>query len=81
MLEKAKHMKNSLTSRYSKREDIKYYTDVNLETKLWEIIEIPTRRVVQDFTFEDDATKVCHLMNRNKPFGDNPIPAFLTIRG
>ena len=74
-------MKNSLTSRYSKREDIKYYTDVNLETKLWEIIEIPTRRVVQDFTFEDDGIKVCHLMNRNKPLGDNCISAFLTIRG
>ena len=74
-------MKNSLTSRYSKREDIKYYTDVNLETKLWEIIELPTKRVVQDFTFEDDANKVCCKMNQNKPFGSQPIPAFLTIRG
>ena len=73
-------MKNSLTSRYSKREDIKYCTDVNLETKMWEIIELPTRRVVQDYTFEDDAAQACVKMNRNKPFGDNPIPAFLTIK-
>lgn len=74
-------MKNSLTSRYSRREDIKYYTDVNLETKLWEVIELPSRRVVQDYQFEEDATRVCYHLNKNKPFGEYPMPLFLTIRG
>ena len=55
MLERAKDMRNSLTSRYKKKQDIKYYTDVNLETKLWEVIELPTRRVVQACEFEEDA--------------------------
>ena len=74
-------MKNSLTSRYRKKEQIKYFTDVNLETKLWEVIELPTRRVVQDFQFEEDASRVCHALNKNKPFGENPMPAFLTVKG
>ena len=74
-------MKNSLTSRYRKKEQIKYFTDVNLETKLWEVIELPSRRVVQDFQFEEDASRVCHALNKNKPFGEHPMPAFLTMRG
>ena len=74
-------MRNSLTSRYSKKQDIKYYTDVNLETKLWEVIELPTRKVVQKFEFEEDATRVCRNINKNKPFGDRTIPNFLTARG
>ena len=74
-------MRNSLTSRYKKKEQVKYFTDVNLETKLWEVIELPTRRVVQDFQFEEDATRFCYHLNKNKPFGEYPMPAFLTMRG
>ena len=73
---KIKDMKNSLTSRYKKKEQVKYFTDVNLETKLWEVIELPTRRVVQDFQFEEDASRVCYSLNKNKPFGEHPMPAF-----
>ena len=74
-------MRNSLTSRYKKKQDIKYYTDVNLETKLWEVIELPTQRVVQSCEFEEDATRVCHHLNKHKPFGEYPLPNFLTMRG
>ena len=74
-------MRNSLTSRYKKKQDIKYYTDVNLETKLWEVIELPTRNVVQAYEFEEDATKVCNQLNKHKPFGEHPLPNFLTVRG
>ena len=81
MLERAKDMKNSLTSRYRKKEQVKYFTDINLETKLWEVIELPTRRVVQDFQFEEDASRVCYHLNKNKPFGEHPMPAFLTVKG
>tara|TARA_B100001113_G_scaffold283817_1_gene238979 strand:+ start:228 stop:452 length:225 start_codon:yes stop_codon:yes gene_type:complete len=74
-------MRNSLTSRYKKKQVIKYYTDVNLETKLWEVIELPSRRVVQDFEFEEDASRICYHLNKHKPFGEYPMPAFLTVRG
>ena len=40
-------MRNSLTSRYKKKQDIKYYHDVNLETKLWEVIELPTQMLLK----------------------------------
>ena len=49
---KTKDMKNSLTSRYRKKEQVKYFTDVNLETKLWEVIEPPTRRVCKIFNLK-----------------------------
>lgn len=74
-------MKNSLTSRYRKKEDIKYYTDVDLNTKMWEVIELPTRRVVDRYQFEEDASRVCCSLNKNKPFGDRTLPSFLTIKG
>ena len=48
-------MRNSLTSRYKKKEQVKYYTDINLENKKWEVIELPTRKVVERYQFEEDA--------------------------
>ena len=50
---RAKDMRNSLTSRY-KKEQVKYYTDINLENKKWEVIELPTK-VVERYQFEEDA--------------------------
>ena len=70
-------MKNSLTSRYRKKENIKYYHDINLETKRWEVIELPSHHVIKTFMFEDDAMYMVKRMNKNKPFGDYPIPKFL----
>ena len=74
-------MRNSLTSRYKKKEQIKYFTDINLETKLWEVVELPSQRIVKACEFEEDASRVCHHLNTNKPFGEFPLPAFLTMRG
>lgn len=70
-------MKNSLTSRYKKRQDIKYYSDVNIETKRWEVIELPSNHVIKTYTFEEDASSLVRTLNKNKPFGDNQIPRFL----
>ena len=81
LLERAKRMKNSLTSRYNKREDVKYYTDVDLETKMWEVIELPTRKVVSRTEFPEDAERICNSLNVKKPFGERPLPNFLTLQG
>jgi len=81
LLERAKDMRNSLTSRYKKKEKVKYYTDINLENKKWEVIELPSRKVVQRCQFEEDANRTCHNLNKHKPFGDQPLPNFMTIRG
>ena len=70
-------MKNSLTSRYRRRLNIKYYHDINLETKRWEVIELPSNNVIKTFMFEDDAMYMVKRMNKHKPFGDYPIPKFL----
>ena len=46
-----------------------------------EVIELPTQKVVQRCQFEEDATRVCHNLNKHKPFGEYPLPNFLTMRG
>ena len=74
-------MRNSLTSRYKKRQDIKYYSDVNVETKRWEVIELPSNHVIKTYTFEEDASSLARKLNKNKPFGEYPLPNFLTMRG
>ena len=47
-------MTNSLTSRFRKTYKVKYYHDINIETKKWEVIELPSRSVIKTFDFEDD---------------------------
>ena len=44
-------MKNFRTS----RSKIKYYHDINVESKKWEVIELPTRKIIREYDFEDDA--------------------------
>ena len=48
-------MRNSLTSRFKKTYKVKYYHDINIETKKWEVIELPSRSVINAFDFEDDS--------------------------
>ena len=74
-------MRNSLTSRYKKKEEVKYYTDVDLNTKMWEVIELPTRSVVTRTEFAEDAERICYNLNKNKPFGDRTLPNFMTLQG
>jgi len=74
-------MRNSLTSRYKKKEEVKYYTDVDLNTKMWEVIELPTRSIVARTEFVEDAERICSNLNRNKPFGDRTLPNFMTLQG
>jgi len=73
-------MRNSLTSRFRKTYKVKYYHDINIETKKWEVIELPSRSVIKTFDFEDDAQNISFELNQNKPFGDYGFPKFLTYK-
>lgn len=67
-------MRNFRTS----RSKVKYYHDINVNTKKWEVIELPSRRIITIHTFEEDAEKHTVFLNKNKPFGDFGFPNFLT---
>ena len=73
-------MRNSLTSRFKKTYKVKYYHDINIETKKWEVIELPSRSVINAFDFEEDAEYYSNILNKNKPFGDLGFPNFLTYK-
>ena len=70
-------MKNSVTSRFRKTYKVQYYHDVNIDTKKWEVIELPTNHVIKTFDFEEDAEEVSNSLNKNKQFGDRGFPRFL----
>ena len=67
-------MRNFRTS----RSKVKYYHDINVKTKKWEVIELPTRKIIKVYNFEDDAEQKADVLNTNKPFGDFGFPSFLT---
>ena len=71
-------MRNSLTSRFKKTYKVKYYHDINIETKKWEVIELPSRSVINAFDFEEDASDLSSQLNTTKPFGDHGFPNFLS---
>ena len=73
-------MRNSLTSRFKKTYKVKYYYDINVDTKKWEVIELPSNSVIQVYDFKEDAEKTSNLLNENKPFGDKGYPKFLTYK-
>ena len=70
-------MRNSLTSRFKKTYKVKYYYDINVDTKKLEVIELPSNSVIQVYDFKEDAEKTSNLLNENKPFGDKGYPNFL----
>ena len=74
LLERLANMRNFRTS----RSKVKYYHDINVETKKWEVIELPSRRIITIHNFEEDAEKQAVVLNKNKPFGDFGFPNFLT---
>ena len=67
-------MRNFRTS----KSRVKYYHDINVETKKWEVIELPTNNVIITYDFEEDAKETTTELNKNKPFGDRGFPNFLT---
>tara|TARA_R100000234_G_scaffold109200_1_gene80989 strand:- start:210 stop:419 length:210 start_codon:yes stop_codon:yes gene_type:complete len=67
-------MRNFRTS----KSRVKYYHDINVETKKWEVIELPTNNVIITYDFEEDAKETAIELNKNKPFGDRGFPNFLT---
>ena len=67
-------MRNFRTS----RSNLKYHYDINVESKKWEVIELPTRKIIREYDFEDDAKVVAKWMTEHKPFGDHGFPSFLT---
>jgi len=73
-------MKSSLTSRYKKNYKVKYYHDINIDTKKWEIVELPSKRIIRSCKFKEDAEHYSNVLNKNKPFGDYGFPNFLTYK-
>lgn len=67
-------MRNFRTS----RSKVKYYHDINIESKKWEVIELPSRKIIREYDFEDDAKDSAKWMTEHKPFGDHGFPSFLT---
>ena len=67
-------MRNFRTS----KSRVKYYHDINVETKKWEVIELPTNNVITTYDFEEDAEETATRLNEHKPFGDGGFPNFLT---
>ena len=67
-------MRNFRTS----KSRVKYYHDINVETKKWEVIELPTNNVITTYDFEEDAEETATRLNEHKPFGDRGFPNFLT---
>ena len=49
-------MRNSLTSRFKKTYKVKYYYDINVDTKKWEVIELPSNSVIQVYDFKEDGS-------------------------
>ena len=73
-------MRNSLTSRFKKTQKVKYYHDINIDTKRWEVIEFPSERIIRSCKFQEDAEHYINILNKNKPFGDLGFPNFLTYK-
>ena len=71
-------MKNSVTSRFRKTYKVQYYHDVNIDTKKWEVIELPTNNVIKTYNFKEDASELSSELNAIKPFGDFGFPNFLS---
>ena len=67
-------MRNFRTS----RSNIKYHYDINVESKKWEVIELPSKKIIREYDFEDDAQNISNVLNTKKPFGDYGFPNFLT---
>ena len=62
----------------SNRLKVKYHHDINVESKKWEVIELPTNNVITTYDFEEDAEETAIRLNKQKPFGDGGFPNFLT---
>ena len=62
----------------SNRLKVKYHHDINVESKKWEVIELPTNNVITTYDFEEDAEETAIRLNEHKPFGDGGFPNFLT---
>ena len=46
-------MRNFRTSKFK----VKYYHDINVGTKKWEVIELPSRKIIKVYNFEEDAER------------------------
>ena len=72
-------MRNSPISRFSKPK-VKYYHDINPNTKKWEVIELPSNNVIITYNFEEEAEETANNLNKIKPFGDKGFPNYLTYK-
>lgn len=65
-------MRNFRTLKYK---NIKYFVQKN--GKVWEVVEFPTNDIVRVCRKKIDAEMFSEQINKNKPFGDRPLPNFL----
>lgn len=65
-------MRNFRTLKYK---NIKYFVQKN--GKVWEVVEFPTNDIVRVCHKKIDAEMFSEQINKNKPFGDRPLPNFL----
>ena len=48
---------------------------------IWQVFELPTKKVVAEFFFEEDAEKLINFQNKHRVWEPNGgIPSFLYIR-
>ena len=48
---------------------------------IWQVFELPTKKVVAEFFFEEDAQRVADFQNKHRVFEPNGgIPSFLYIQ-
>lgn len=48
---------------------------------LWRVTEYPTKQVISEYFFEEDAKKLCDFQNKNQVWRFNGgIPKFLTYK-
>ena len=72
-------MRNSPISRFHRKAyKVKYYYDINPDTKKWEVIELPTNNVIKTYNFKEDASELSSELNAIKPLGDFGFPNFLS---
>jgi len=49
---------------------------------LWQVIEKPTERILQEYFFEEDASQLVKFQNKHRVWYDNGgVPDFLCLKG
>ena len=72
---KKKQVRKRSPSIYYKTEMVKKGKDI-----LWRAVEMPSKLVLKESFFEEDAKKLVKFQNQNKTFGKFGFPKFFDVR-